>query len=157
MNTKIEEVLQYCSHKELLYIEDNDSAREFTMELLSRFFKKITLAKNGLEGLKVLQTKKIDIIISDVNMPKMDGITMSAEIKKTDKNLPIILLSAHNEINFKADAKEIGINYYLEKPLNLAKLLELFAAFIKTDKGKRLWKRCFKSVWNTLKSWKFFM
>lgn len=138
MNTKIEEVLQYCSHKELLYIEDNDSAREFTMELLSRFFKKITLAKNGLEGLKVLQTKKIDIIISDVNMPKMDGITMSAEIKKTDKNLPIILLSAHNEINFKADAKAIGINYYLEKPLNLTKLLELFATFIKTDQGKKI-------------------
>lgn len=130
MNTQMKDIIEYCDGIKLLYAEDNDSAREFTLELLSRFFKTIHIAKDGREGLNIFKSEKIDLVISDVNMPKMDGLVMSSEIKKLDKNFPIILLSAHNENNFIDLAKEIGIETYLEKPLNLMKLIELLSIFV---------------------------
>ena len=129
MNEQMKNILEYCSNIHLLYVEDNDSAREYTLELLSRFFHTISTAIDGSEALKIFENEKIDLIISDVNMPKMDGLEMSSYIKKIDKSLPIILLSAHNESNFKNKAKETGIETYLEKPLSLTKLIELLSIF----------------------------
>ena len=124
MSNPMEAVFSYCKNIKLLYVEDNEEARIFTLELLSRFFDDITVAKDGKEGLELFQDKDIDLIISDINMPKMGGIEMSKYIRNINKNIPIILLSAHNEANIEEAAWNVGINEYLAKPLNLTDLIQ---------------------------------
>lgn len=109
----------------LLYVEDNDSTRVFTLELLNRFFNNITVANNGQEGLILFKEKNINLVITAINMPKIDGIEMSSYIREIDNNIHIILLSAHNETNFMDNANSIGIYNYLTKPLKLESIIEV--------------------------------
>ncbi|WP_262823925.1 response regulator [Sulfurimonas gotlandica] len=125
----MKEIIVYCNSIELLYVEDNEEARQFTMELLSRFFKNIAVCENGLEALEIFKVKDISLIMSDINMPKMDGIEMSKKIRDINQDVPIILLSAHNESSFKDSANHAGVTDYLEKPLNLSRLIELLNSF----------------------------
>lgn len=108
----------------LLYVEDNAEARNFTLEMLTRFFNNISVAENGADGLKKFHETKIDLVLSDINMPKMSGIEMVREIKKSDADIIIFLLSAHNEQNYLDEASECGISYYLAKPLSLSVLIK---------------------------------
>lgn len=133
MSKKIKNILHFCSDLELLYVEDDDNVRLFTLELLSRFFKKITVAKDGEEGLKLFKTKKYDLIISDISMPNMDGLDMTSKIRDIDNKILIVLLSAYNESNFKDSAHNIGVENYLEKPLLLPKLIEFLVTLMNKE------------------------
>ena len=117
----------------LLYIEDNEDARKFTLEMLTRFFGHITVAGNGLEGLKRFEEESFDIIITDLNMPKMDGGEMISKIRELDQKILIIVLSAHNEPNYYEDISEYNIKFYLSKPLSLAQLIETLNLLFKDD------------------------
>jgi YesN/AraC family two-component response regulator len=124
MSNSLKDIFSFCKAINVLYVEDNDDARTFTLELLARFFDNIEVAVDGEEGLTLFKQKAIDLVITDVNMPKMGGIKMSAEIRKIDVVVPIILLSAHNETGFKESAYNIGITDYLEKPLKLSEFIK---------------------------------
>jgi CheY-like chemotaxis protein len=137
MNNSMQDLLSYCSKVELLYVEDNEEARQFTMELLSRFFKNIAVCENGQEALELFKEKKISLIMSDINMPKMDGIEMSQKIRDLNSDVPIVLLSAHNEGSFKDSANHAGVTDYLEKPLKLSKLIELLTSFANNKIGDK--------------------
>lgn len=137
MNTTMQDLLLYCSNIKLLYVEDNEEARQFTMELLSRFFNNITVCENGQEALELFKLQKNSLVMSDINMPKMDGIEMSKKIRDLNSDVPIVLLSAHNECSFKDSATLAGVTYYLEKPLNLSKLIELLTNFANNKTGDK--------------------
>ncbi|QSZ42030.1 response regulator [Sulfurimonas aquatica] len=136
MSTPMQELLEYTKSTRLLYVEDNEEARRFTLELLSRFFDDIIIAQNGQEGLDLFKNEKFNLVITDINMPIVDGLTMSAIIKEIDNQMPIIALSAHNEKNFIASADEIDIDEYLTKPLELSKLITTLTLVSKKHKDK---------------------
>ena len=110
----------------ILYVEDENDVREFTSKLLSSLLKKVYCASNGQEGLEVYKQNKddIDLIISDINMPKMDGLTMCEEIKKLNNDIPLVITSAHNDTSFLKRAIEVGVNTYALKPIDLYHLIE---------------------------------
>ncbi|MEA3352878.1 MAG: hybrid sensor histidine kinase/response regulator [Campylobacterota bacterium] len=109
----------------ILYVEDEESLRGITEAVLAKFFNNIYTKKNGKEGLDFYKDNKnnIDLIITDINMPKMNGIDMSKEIKKLDSSLPIIVTSAYNDNEFLYKSINIGINGYIIKPLNITDLM----------------------------------
>lgn len=109
----------------ILYVEDEEDVREFTAKLLGTLVKKIYTANNGLEGLESFKTNidEIDLVISDINMPKMDGLDMCEQIKKL-KDLPVVITSAYNDPNFLRRAIDIGVNNYAMKPIDLYQLVE---------------------------------
>lgn len=115
----------------LLYVEDEENIREEMVEILELDFENIYVAKNGQEGLAMYKEYKPDLIISDVQMPFLDGITMSKEILALDSSVKIILTTAFNENTFTDDAKEIGIQEYINKPVDLNKLFESINRCIK--------------------------
>lgn len=133
MDNTILDILLRTKPMHLLYVEDNEEARRFTLELLSRFFDNISVAVNGKDGLELFQSKKFDLIISDVNMPIMGGIDMAHLIRKTDRKIPIFILSAHTENHIKEAAENIDVTRYLTKPLNLAELTEILRHLINKD------------------------
>ena len=106
----------------VLYVEDDDFIREELVDILSFDVKEIIVAKNGEEGLDKFKKYKPDIVISDVKMPKMNGLEMSKEIKNLSPATPIILTTAFSDSEKLLEAINIGIDRYILKPVDIDKL-----------------------------------
>ena len=85
--------------------------------------KNFYLAENGQQGLEYFDKYKPDLVLSDVRMPKMNGLEMSKTIKEKDPNAPIIVMTAFDEKEYLLKALEIGIDGYILKPINYDILL----------------------------------
>jgi len=107
----------------ILYVEDDEFTREEISEFLEFEVDKIITAENGEEGLEKFKQHNIDIVITDINMPKMNGIDMAKKIKEINPNVPIIITSAYSDSEFIIKAIELGINKYVLKPIDMDELL----------------------------------
>lgn len=119
----MKELLSYSMTLHALYVEDNEDARTHTCEMLKRFFGTVTVACDGKEGKEKFDAGKFDIVLTDINMPKMNGIEMISYIKASDSNIPILVLSAHNETEYFIDTIRLGIDGYLLKPLDIQQFI----------------------------------
>jgi len=108
----------------LLYVEDEEMIRQNAVEYLSRICNNVLEAKDGFEALKVYKKHKPDIIISDIKMPKMNGLEMAEKIRKIDRDTPIIMATAHTETHYLLKAVELQLIKYIVKPITSAKLKE---------------------------------
>ena len=109
----------------ILYVEDEDDVREFTGKTIGAIVKEVIIAENGRIGLDLfIQNPDIDLIVTDINMPKMGGLEMCAEIKKINNDIPIVVTSAHNDPNFLKKAIDVGVNAYAMKPVDLYQLID---------------------------------
>ena len=124
----------------ILYVEDEKQSRKILGLILLDLFKEVYLASNGKEAIEVYKEKKVDIILSDISMPVMDGIEMSSEIKKINKNQAIILLTASQNPEYLEKAIDIGVYRYILKPIMDTKVfietLELIASIIKEERNE---------------------
>jgi len=108
----------------LLYVEDEEMIRQNAVEYLSRICLNVLEAKDGMEALEVYEKNKPDIIISDIKMPRMNGLEMATHIRKVDKETPIIIATAHTETDYLLKAVELQLIKYIVKPITSAKLTE---------------------------------
>lgn len=109
----------------VLYVEDEDDVREFTSKTISSIVNEVVIAKNGQEGLdKFLENPQVNLILTDINMPKMGGLEMCAEIRKKDSEVPIVITSAHSDPDFLKKAIDVKVSAYAMKPIDLYKLIE---------------------------------
>ena len=118
----------------LLYVEDELSTIDHLMFYLEDNFKKIIVANNGVEGLKLYKenSSDIDLILSDIQMPKMDGLKMLSEIKKLNSQIPCILTTAYSDSEYLIEAIELGVISYLVKPINIDTLFKKIESVIFT-------------------------
>lgn len=115
-----------------LYVEDNDIVRQQTAKMLSKMLPNVLCCTNGEEGLnKYLEcnvedkSTKINLIITDIEMPKQNGLEMIKEIRKTDISIPIIIFSAYDNTEYFMEAIKIGIDGYVLKPYPIDKISEV--------------------------------
>ncbi|MFA9374867.1 MAG: response regulator, partial [Poseidonibacter sp.] len=120
---KLTEIIKYSYNLNLLYVEDNEEVRNSTMIILREFFKNITVAENGQEGYERFTEQKFDLIMTDINMPKLGGLEMISKIRETDNEVPILVLSAYNEPNYFMESIKLGVEGYLLKPINMEQFL----------------------------------
>jgi diguanylate cyclase (GGDEF)-like protein len=130
MTTHINEVLKYSRNLTVLYVEDEKEIREHMKEVLENFFEKVIVAQNGKEGLeRFIKHKKSfdhypDLVLTDIQMPRLNGIEMSQKILALHSDQIIIMLSAHNDSNLLLEVINMGISYFLTKPFSLQQLNE---------------------------------
>ncbi len=107
----------------ILYAEDEAALREITLNILKGFTKKQFVAENGAEGLELFKQNEseIDLIITDVNMPIMNGLEMIREIKRINPNIPIIVATAFSNTEYLLEAIDIGVDKYVLKPIDMKK------------------------------------
>ena len=109
----------------VLYVEDEIRLQEDVYQNILPFVKEILCASNGKEGLETyLQNKdKIDLVVSDILMPKMTGIDMIDEIRKTNLDIPIIYTTAFNDSQYLKKTIEQSVTSYIIKPIDIELLL----------------------------------
>jgi len=110
--------------KVVLIVEDEREIQFFLKELLKEKYK-ILIANNGLEAIEIMKNGFPDIIVSDVMMPKMDGIELCKKVKRDIKtcHIPVIMLTAKNSVLHRIEGIESGANSYIPKPFNTDHLL----------------------------------
>lgn len=111
----------------LVYIEDDDEIRNYIKEFFERYTTKIYCAKDAETGMKLYKEHKPHLLIVDINLPKINGIQFIKNIRKTDRDIKVIISTAYTNREFMLDAIELQITRYLVKPVtsnDLFKVLE---------------------------------
>jgi len=110
--------------KVVLYVEDDLKLQSNIKQILENFFDEVFIACDGDEALDVYIQKqnKIDLIITDINMPNTDGISLCKHIREYDKKLPIIIMSAYTDTDYLLDSIDLNIVTYITKPFTTKKV-----------------------------------
>ncbi len=108
----------------ILYVEDQEEIRNSLLRILSRKYRDVFLASNGIEGIEAFKKHNPQIVITDIRMPLMDGLVMSKKIKEINKDVFIILTTAHTDLDYFHESINIGINQYILKPIDNEKLFQ---------------------------------
>ncbi len=122
-----------------LVVDDSITVRRVTERVLQRSGMRVVTAKDGLDAISVLQNHKPDIILLDIEMPRMDGYEFASHVRSDDRvsDVPIIMITSRVGDKHRARAIELGVNDYLGKPYQDAQLLDAIQRLLE-EKGKSL-------------------
>ncbi len=142
------------SNKDLtvLYVEDNDEVRNSTLSLLEDFFQNIDWAIDGEDGLEKYEKyyndnlHYYDIVITDINMPKVDGIEMSRSILALNEEQVIFVISAHNESDYLLKLINMGISNFILKPIDIRQLQKIIIRIVTSLQNERVIKEQYKEI-----------
>lgn len=119
----------------ILIVEDEAEIASFIKKGLTAENFAVDVATTGRRGLELAQTSEYDLVILDIKLPEMDGISVCKEIRQTNKKtLPILMLSVKNETATKVEALNIGADDYLTKPFSFEELLARVRALLRREK-----------------------
>ena len=132
--------MSYNSLKDLkvLLVEDEEKLASLLKSSIGDYFYSFSIANDGKDGLDKFTKVLPDIVISDIMMPKLDGLQMAQKIKKINPNVPIIILSAFSEKEKLLNAIDVGVVKYFIKPFDPDELLEYIVTLSKTIKSEPL-------------------
>lgn len=135
----------------LLYAEDDSQLRENYSYLFSKYFKKVYQAADGLEALDLYNRHLPDILVSDISMPNMDGLTLAKKIREHDSVMRIIILSAHGDQDKLLSAVKLQLVDYLLKPVKRSVLMETLISAVQSYPSElqqnRPTKLCEEYIW----------
>jgi len=111
----------------LLYVEDEPVTRELICEIIGRRYPDLRLlvAGNGVEGVESFKANRPEIVLTDINMPVVNGLRMAEEIKSLSPATEIIALTAHSNSEHLLKAIEIGISHYILKPIDIEQIFRV--------------------------------
>lgn len=117
---------EFLKQLTILFVEDEDSVREFLKSAVVPFFKKCFFAPDGEEALLLFEENKetIDAIVSDIDMPKLNGLGLLKEIRQSDKKIPFIFATGHAEVDYLMEAITFKATGYVIKPIDMSSLLD---------------------------------
>jgi signal transduction histidine kinase len=124
MKTNNKRDQEYLKTLTILYVEDDADTREQFSDFLRRSAGTLITAENGVAGLEAFKKQIPDIVVTDILMPRMDGLTMAKEILEMVPKVPIIVVTAFEQTDYLMRAKNIGIEKYVTKPVNSYLLFE---------------------------------
>lgn len=123
---KVEEIKKLTNILDVLYVEDEENTRNQIVGILQLFFNKIYVATDGEKGLEVFNKNKIDIVISDIQMPNLNGLDMIERMRKESPELPVIITTAFSEQKYFIKSIDLGVDKYLIKPIEIESAKEVF-------------------------------
>jgi chemosensory pili system protein ChpA (sensor histidine kinase/response regulator) len=119
----------------VMVVDDSLTVRRVTQRLLTREGYQVVLAKDGVDALEQLQSLTPDIMLVDIEMPRMDGFDLTRNVRDDERTrqIPILMITSRTAAKHRNYALELGVNEYLGKPYQEEQLLALIAGFLKKD------------------------
>lgn len=117
MEDSLHELMLFAKKLKLLYVEDDESSREQTIDILKIFFEDILVAVDGAEAIDIYENNFVDFIITDINMPKVNGLKFIEHVRNKNKDIAVFILSAHSDTSFFLNSIDLGVDGYIIKPI----------------------------------------
>lgn len=125
----MQEKIEKLRSLKLLFVEDEEDLLSIISDALNKLKANFLTATNGVEALEQLELNSdIDAVITDINMPYMNGLEMIKNMKDQGLDIPIIVMSAHTENEYLEKAKEFGVDEYILKPFDFIKFINLITS-----------------------------
>ena len=117
--------------KKILLVEDNAMNRELVKEILELSHYHLKCANNGIEALSLLDAELFDLILTDINLPKMNGIELIGKIReKESKHLKVIAMTSDNHTENGETFEEVGFDGFIQKPFKIHEFRDYVKSFI---------------------------
>jgi len=126
----IDNIVKYTKDLKVLFIEDDFNSRVQTLKMLENFFLTVVTAVDGLDALQKFEKQEFDIIFSDINMPKLNGIEFIKQVRNKNNHIPIVMISAYDNSPYLLSCIEIGIEGYLIKPIEIGQFLKVLQKIV---------------------------
>jgi len=126
-----ESVIEYLKNLTILCIDDNETTNILYEVMLKDVVKKIIFARDGIDGFEKFCDNHIDIIITDYQMPNMDGIEFTKKVREKNKDIPIILVSEIEDVDVIIEALAMNVTNFIRKPIINSKVIELLIKTVK--------------------------
>jgi len=111
--------------KRILVVDDEENARNALSRILTREGYEVASAGNGYEALNYLRGKEVELIITDINMPEMNGLTFLRELSKSHPESNVIMVTAYGEVESYFEAMNLGAFEYINKPVKIDELKKI--------------------------------
>ena len=111
----------------ILFVEDEQDLVDIISNTLTKLQSNFETACNGAEALEKFKNGSFDLLVTDINMPVMNGLDLIQKIKDLGSDIPVIIMSAHTEPEYIKRAEDLGIENYLLKPFDFIKFINLVA------------------------------
>lgn len=144
----MESLKSQCKNVRILYVEDDEVTRKYTHSILSEFFECVDVASDGQTAYDMffdaeiaiphlgipqeIHTQRYNLVITDIKMPRLDGLALISKIRKLCKETAIIVTSAHNDAEYLIETIRLGVDGYILKPIELDQLLDSLASTVET-------------------------
>ncbi len=134
----LQDVIRLGAKLNILYVEDDTVLLQETCNIFEKIFKSVDTAMSGAEGLMKFSQREYDLVITDIEMPELNGLEMSQKIKELNPQIPIVVLSAYSNSAYLIEAINTGINYYVLKPILLPQLLSTLHSVVELIENRRV-------------------
>jgi len=101
----------------ILYAEDDKAVQGSVVEYLSRYFREVHVANDGKEALELYKDVKVDVLLLDIDMPHLDGLSFAKIVRESNKEIPIVMITAFTDTEKLLKATELNLSKYLVKPV----------------------------------------
>lgn len=116
----------------ILYAEDEEGVQKATVDYLGRYFKEVYVVNDGKEAWELYLKHKPDVLLSDVDMPHMDGLELAHKIREANTTIPIVMITAFTDTDKLLKATELNLTKYLVKPVEPIAFKEALKKLSKT-------------------------
>jgi YesN/AraC family two-component response regulator len=133
----LHDLMELGKDLKVLYVEDDESLRIETKKIIERIFGRVDVASNGIEGYVAFNANDYDLVITDIEMPCLNGIEMSRKIRMLSQDTPIVIISAYTRTDYFIEAISLSVDHYLLKPIKMPQLVKTLYDAAKAVAQKR--------------------
>lgn len=145
--------LDHLRHLSVIYAEDNDFTRLLYAEMLHSITSDLRLADNGETALSLYQNRPCDLLITDLQMPDVDGLQLCQQLRQQNPDLPVVIVSCHDQSDLLLQTANLGVDGYLLKPIELESLTQILLksaerlfARRKLEQAALYWSKTFDAI-----------
>ncbi|MGE4295263.1 MAG: response regulator [Campylobacterales bacterium] len=135
--SKAKELKTVTGDLSVLYVEDDEAIRSHLAQTLKLFFREVYVAEDGKKGLELFLERMPDLVISDIQMPRMNGLEMARQIKSVSDRIPVLFTTAYSDERYFIDSIELGVDRYILKPIEQDRFLTTLFAVARTILDRR--------------------
>lgn len=122
----------------ILVVDDELLIRDLLYDFFLGQGWQVSIAEDGEKALEILRTKEIDLVLADIKMPQMDGLTLTSEVKESFPDIPVVLMTGYPSVESAVAALRNKAADYITKPFNINQLFKLVDAKIKEKNSQQV-------------------